>query len=146
MPRDQWDQWGFDCPTADLFNEFEPGDPRIIYTFMFKGDVFPIDENNNYTVENNDSPTGYNNRKRWIPFSERSGLNWDEYDINYRYMRYSEVLLLYAESLNEVNKPDSAKMLVNMVRDRARNTPITDPQRISCAYPLPHTWRIFCLM
>lgn len=137
MPRDQWDQWGFDCPTADLFDEFETGDPRIIYTFMFKGDVFPIDESNNYTVENNDSPTGYNNRKGWIPFSERSGLNWDEYDINYRYMRYSEVLLLYAESLNEVNKPDSAKMLVNMVRSRARNTSTTDPQRVSCAYPLP---------
>jgi hypothetical protein len=46
---------------------------------------------------------------------------------------------LYAESLNEVNKPDSALMLVNMVRDRARNTPTTDPQRISCAYTLSHT-------
>jgi hypothetical protein len=53
-------------------------------------------------------------------------------------MRYAEVLLLYAESLNEVNKPDSARMLVNMVRDRARNTPVTDPQRMSCAYSLPH--------
>jgi hypothetical protein len=54
-------------------------------------------------------------------------------------MRYAEVLLLYAESLNEVNKPDSARMLVNIVRERARNTPMTDPQRISCVWDLSHT-------
>jgi hypothetical protein len=138
MPRDQWDQWGFDCPTADLFKEFESGDPRIIYTFIFKGDVIPIDAENTYTVVNKDSPSGYNSRKAWIPFSERVGFDWYQYDLNYRYMRYSEVLLLYAEALNEVNNPDSARMFVNMVRERARTTTIIDPQRISCAFPLPH--------
>ena len=138
MPRDSPAGWGFDCPTADLFNEFEQGDPRIIYTFMFKGDVFPLDEGNTYTVENAYSPTGYNSRKAWIPWSELTGLDWTEYDINYRYMRYAEVLLLYAESLNEVNKPDSALKYLNIVRARARTTHTTDPQRISCAFPLPH--------
>lgn len=138
MPRDMWDQWGFDCPTADLFNEFEEGDPRIIYTFIFKGDVFPVDGASTYTVENTSSPSGYNSRKAWIPFEERVGLDWYEYDINYRYMRYSEVLLLYAESLNETNKPDSARMFVNMIRKRARETRVTDPQRISCAHDLTH--------
>lgn len=129
---------GFDCPTTDLLNEFEPGDPRIIYTFMFPGDKFPIDGTNIYTVENFASPTGFNSRKSWIPWSERIGLNSMDWDINYRYMRYAEVLLLYAESLNENNKPDSALILVNQVRARARNTPSTDPQRISCAFNLPH--------
>ena len=138
MPRDSPAGWGFDCPTSDLLSEFEQGDPRIIYTFMFKGDVFPLDGSNTYTVENAYSPTGYNSRKAWIPWSELTGLNFWEYDINYRYMRYSEVLLLYAESLNKISKPDSARMLLNMVRERARNTPTTDPQRISCAYLLPH--------
>ena len=139
MPRDPGaGGWGFDCPTIDLLNEFEPGDPRVIYTFMFAGDVFPIDGTNIYTVENTDSPTGYNSRKSWIPWSERAGLSYTDWDINYRYMRYSEVLLLYAESLNEVNKPDSALLLLNQVRARARNTPSTDPQRISCAWDLSH--------
>jgi hypothetical protein len=140
MPRDYGaGGWGFDTPTQDLFNEFEPGDPRIIYTFMFKGDVFPIDENNNYTVENGYSLTGFNCRKAWIPWSERSGINADynNWEINWRYMRYAEVLLLYAESLNEVMKPDSALNLLNQVRARARLTPLTDPQRISCAYTIP---------
>jgi hypothetical protein len=138
LPRDFTNGYGFDCPTADLLNEFEAGDPRAIYTFIFKGDVFPIDGVKTYTVENKYSPTGYNSRKAWIPFSERAGLSWQQFDINYRYMRYSEVLLLYAESLNEVNKQDSAKMLANKVRERARKTPATDPQRISCSYNLSH--------
>ena len=139
LPRDPNEGWGFDCPTIDLLNEFEPGDPRVIYTFMFPGDEFPGSGGSIYTVTNSLSPTGYNSRKVWIPHSERDSSNWGDWDMNYRYMRYAEVLLLYAESLNEVNKPDSALMLVNMVRERARNTPATDPQRISCAHDLSYT-------
>ncbi len=141
IPRDiDAGGWGFDCPTVDLFNEFEKGDPRIIYTFIFPGDKFPgMEEGTVYNVENSFSPTGYNARKAWIPWSERIGYNWNDWDINYRYMRYAEVLLLYAESLNEVNKSDSARLLVNMVRARARNTPAIDPQRISCVHDLSHT-------
>jgi hypothetical protein len=139
MPRD-WGGaigWGFDAPTSDLFHEFEEGDPRIIYTFIFKGDVFPYGSDT-YTVENTDSPSGYSARKVWVPYSETVGLGYWEWEYNYRYMRYAEVLLLYAEALNEVNKADSAKMLVNMVRARARNTLTTDPQRISCSWDLSH--------
>jgi hypothetical protein len=85
MPRDNGaGGWGFDCPTVDLYNEFEEGDPRIIYTFMFKGDVFPSSEGQAYTVENSESPTGYNCRKAWIPWSERVGLQYYELDYNCR--------------------------------------------------------------
>jgi starch-binding outer membrane protein, SusD/RagB family len=140
LPRDaSAGGWGFDCPTKDLLSEFEAGDPRIIYTFMFPGDVFPVDETTTYTVVDTLSPTGYNSRKAWIPWSERAGLNWSDWDINYRYMRYAEILLLYAESLNEVGKPTEALNLLNQVRFRARNTTTTDPQRISCAYDLSHS-------
>jgi starch-binding outer membrane protein, SusD/RagB family len=139
LPRDPGEGWGFDCPSADLLNEYEKGDPRIIYTFMFPGDVFPTINGETYTVVNELSPTGYNDRKAWIPWSERTGVQWYDWDMNVRYMRYAEVLLLYAESLNEVNKADSACMLVNMVRARARSTPASDPQRISCAHPLSYT-------
>lgn len=144
MPRDDGSGgWGFDCPTKDLLDEFEPGDPRIIYTFMFQGDEFPgRDQGSIYTVINDWSPTGYNARKVWIPWSERANLDWYNWDMNYRYMRYAEVLLLYAESLNEVNKPDAALALLNQVRARARNTPTTDPQRISCAHPLSYTGQL----
>lgn len=132
--------WGFDCPTADLKNEFEPGDPRMIYTFIFRGDKFPGSQTGStYTAANSFSPSGYSCRKAWVPWSERTGLKYYEVDINYRYMRYAEILLLYAESLNEINRPDSALILVNMVRARARNTPAIDPQRISCTCDLSHS-------
>jgi tetratricopeptide (TPR) repeat protein len=142
LPRDPdfaGNGWGYDCPTQDLLDEFEKGDPRIIYTFMFRGDVFPKDESSTYTVKDSLSPTGYNARKAYIPFSERAGLSWSDWDINYRYLRYAEVLLLYAESLNEVGKSTEALQLLNQVRARARNTPSTDPQRILCVLDLSYT-------
>jgi hypothetical protein len=44
--------WGLDNPTQDLLEEFEEGDPRIIYTFNFEGDVFahPDSQYTNYNV------------------------------------------------------------------------------------------------
>ena len=138
LPRDPGQGWGFDCPTKDLLEEFEPGDPRIIYTFMFPGDVFPMGSDT-YTVLNTSSPTGYNCRKVWVPCEDREGLGWGDWGYNYKFIRYAEVLLLYAESLNESNKPGEALKLLNQVRARARNTPTTDPQRLSCAYDLLHS-------
>ena len=101
---------------------------------MFPGDEFPEANGTIYTVTSDQtSPTGYNSRKAWIPESEREGIDLYDWDINYRYLRYAEVLLLYAESLNEVNQLAAALNLLNQVRARARNTPAIDPQRISCA-------------
>lgn len=33
--------WGFDSPTQSLVNEFEPGDPRRLFTILNNGDIFP---------------------------------------------------------------------------------------------------------
>ena len=56
--------------------------------------------------------------KYWDREAEPEGLNSDQ---NYPYMRYSEVLLMYAEALNEVNNgpTDAAYDAINEVRDRA---------------------------
>jgi tetratricopeptide (TPR) repeat protein len=137
MPRDEWNGFGFDIPTQDLLDEFELGDPRIIYTFNFIGDVFPSPEGE-YVVANNESRTGYSCRKAWIPYSERTD-NFFFQTFNWRYCRYAEVLLFYAEALNETGQPDQARMYLNMIRERARNTPTTDPQRISCSWDLSHS-------
>ena len=40
---------------------------------------------------------------------------------NYRVLRYAEVLLIYAEALNETGNPKTAVDILNRVRDRARN-------------------------
>lgn len=131
--------WGFDMPTQDLLNEFEPGDPRIIYTFIFKGDVFPQKAaGQTYVVENSKSPTGYSGRKIFQIESLRDA-NIGDQGVNIRLLRYADVLLLYAEALNENGKPAQALTYLNMVRKRARNTPLTDPERISCVYNLTVT-------
>ena len=57
------------------------------------------------------------NRKVWIP-----GLSTDtQFGHNRRLIRYADVLLLAAETLNENNKPDQALVCLNKVRNRARN-------------------------
>lgn len=127
--------WGFNTPTQDLLKEFEPGDPRIIYTFIFVGDEFPQKDGSSYVVANQQSPTGYSNRKIFQIEVFRDANMYDQ-GVNYRYLRYSDVLLLYAEALNENNKQAQALLYLNMVRARARNTPKVDPERKSCAFNL----------
>ena len=132
LPRFCWSRknggWGFDCPTEDLKNELGTGDPRLIYTITFTGDVF----GGNDVIDNSESPTGYHNRKIYLAPNERDNpINDQGYNI--RYLRYADVLLLYAEVLNENNKPQEALSYLNAVRERARNTNPMDPKRTNQA-------------
>lgn len=53
-------------------------------------------------------------------------------NMNTPVMRYAEVLLIYAETLNELNRTDEAYPYINMVRERARNgDPSAPPQDIA---------------
>ena len=126
-------------PGQDLVNEFEKGDPRAIYSILFRGDVFP-NGTTTYIVNNSlSSASGRANRKFFIPPAERSALIiYDEAKSNH-IIRYAEVLLLYAEVLNENGKNTNALTWLNMVRARARTTPANDPQRISSSYDLSYT-------
>jgi len=45
-----------------------------------------------------------------------------EAGMNYIYMRYADVLLMKAEAYAEMNNADSARVNVNRVRQRARNS------------------------
>jgi len=50
-------------------------------------------------------------------------LQTNDYDVNWPIFRYAEVLLIYAEALNETSGPtQSAIDALNMLRSRARNT------------------------
>lgn len=50
---------------------------------------------------------------------------------NFRFIRYADVLLLYAEMLNETGQTAAAYQYVNMVRER----PSTNLQKLEVAYP-----------
>ena len=131
--------WAYNSPTQDLLNEFEKGDPRIIYTFLFKGDVF-LTTSSTYTVTNVGSMSDYSSRKAFVPPLVIAKQN-SNYDIahNIKFLRYSEVLLLYADALNETNQASQALPYLEMVRSRARKSPTVDPERKSCSYDLSYT-------
>lgn len=69
-----------------------------------------------------------------VPTKDKVGFdNW-MISYNIRMLRYSDVLLLYAEALNENNKPEQALIYLNQVRQRARQTNPKDPRRSAQAY------------
>ena len=112
--------FGFHNPTQDLRNAFDDDDPRISYTFYQTGDRFA----GNSTVEDvgsTTSSTGYLDRKIYIPPKDQQSVI---YDIGYNahIIRYADVLLLYAEALNENGKPLEALTRLEQIRYRARHS------------------------
>ena len=132
--------WGFDLPSNDLKEAYEPGDPRIIYTLVFDGDIFDHENGNGdiIPVRSNSTYSGsapYHNYKVNFRKDEMSIYNQDE-AFNIRHMRYADLLLLYAEVLNENGKSTEALPYLNNVRERARNTSPVDPRRTFLNYDL----------
>jgi len=54
-----------------------------------------------------------------------TGFLGDDYGPNWRIVRYSDVLLMLAESLNASGQPDQAEPFINMVRARAEIAPLS---------------------
>lgn len=116
-PRDvpglSWAGNGFCLPTKSLVDAFEQGDVRRKATVMVDGDpVFDQIYSSSW------SSTGYNAMK----YVYGPGVLHVEADANYKVIRYSEVLLGYAEAiLNGANgkAPIAGLEALNIVRKRA---------------------------
>jgi len=116
--------WGFNRPSVNLRNAFESNDPRLKGTIIDLGDV--IDgvtimgdgETPDVTTDalGNVIEIESYNRKIWIPGNTTT----TQYGHNRRLIRFSDVLLIAAEALNENNKPGDALIHLNRVRARAR--------------------------
>lgn len=116
--------WGHNAPSADLMADFEQGDPRYEATVLEHGQMIDGDQ-----VDA--SHYKFFNRKCYCPKSERTQYNRDDwcygYWANMRIIRYSDIILMYAEACLETGDMDEAKRAIEMVRSRARNgkSPIT---------------------
>ena len=116
--------WGFNRPTIDLRDSFEPGDPRMDETIIFLGEtldgILILGEATtpDETTDASDNVIEIEcyNQKVWIPGNSPI----TQYGHNRRLMRYADVLLMAAESLNENDKPDEALIYLEQVRARAR--------------------------
>ncbi len=104
--------WGFGTPSQNLVDAFDEAgdterrDATIIFrnSTLYDGRIIPS------TVEN-----PYYNYKAYS--SNYTGA--DDSDTNIRYLRYSEVLLIKAEALNELGQIGPAAVELNKVRLRA---------------------------
>jgi hypothetical protein len=109
--------WGFNCPTFDLLAEFEPGDPRLVHTFLFDGDITESEiQFNQY------SPSHLCSRKVFLTPSERVGFDSSDAPFNIKEIRYAEVLLIHAEAACENGHIQESLNSLNQIRKRARES------------------------
>lgn len=108
--------WGFDHPTKNLYAEFEPGDTRR------EAAIGVPDAESQQEVEVMYLNTPYYNNK--VSYSEGgtfpSLAHASRSPYNYRLIRASDVLLLYAEAALESGHQSDAKWALEQVRARAR--------------------------
>lgn len=109
--------WRNLIPSDGLVAEFEDDDPRFDYTFFVLGDPF----NNGLDTLSSDDVQGDFNRPSWKKYQtiyKRPAENVQS-GINFRVIRYADVLLMAAECENEAGNTAQAIDYMNMVRDRA---------------------------
>ncbi|MBN9349607.1 MAG: RagB/SusD family nutrient uptake outer membrane protein [Chitinophagaceae bacterium] len=117
QPRGGFDGngWGYNNPTQDLVDAFEPNDPRLNATILFRGstsaegDLIPLTAANPMY-----------NYKSYVPFPVYVNDNGGS-DQNVRVIRYSDVLLMNAEANNELGNTSDALASLEKVRKRARD-------------------------
>lgn len=108
--------WGFNTPSQSLVNAYEAGDVRKAATIIFRGQTLYDGRLIPTTVENE--------RYNYKAYSSLYTSAW-ETDVDIKYLRYAEVLLMKAEALNELGQTSDAIPLLNQIRNRAGlgNTP-----------------------
>ena len=103
--------WGFNHPPQNLYDEFEPGDPRRDVTIL-NPDPAKMD---NPTEEIYLGSPYLNNKYGWygnkIAHDSRGPLNNKQ-------IRYADVLLMYAEACLIAGDAGTAKTYINRVRSR----------------------------
>lgn len=118
--------FGFNSPTIDLVNAYEPGDVRVNSTIIFINPTRGTVLWDGFRIPSQDSVENsrYNYKAYHSPLRESPQLsnNKDTKPKNIRLMRYSEVLLINAEAAANIGSADATSRL-NEVRTRANLAP-----------------------
>ncbi len=139
--------WRNAIPSNKLLNSFEhpfhgdaKEDPRLSETVIFVGDAFgaaSLDTLKDDMVNGNASQFhGETIKASWYKYSPMYKLNpggWYVSGINYRAMRYAEVLIKLAECENEVGTQENAVDYLNEIRAR---TSVDMPPYPTANYPV----------
>ena len=112
--------WGFNAPSQVLMDAYETGDPRKEASVVTNGET--LDDR---VVKADAASYQYFNKKAYVHTNERSIYGRSAfaqgYWMNIRIIRYSDVLLMHAESACELENTTEALAKLEMVRERARN-------------------------
>lgn len=111
-PRGEPGGWGFNEPTQDFVNAFEPGDPRLPATVALDGqELWP-----GFTYQSSFSIfTGFNLNKLIVSVSPQ-----DDGFVDFPYIRFADVLLWKAEANAELGNFSEALAALERIRARAR--------------------------
>lgn len=127
--------------SQSLLNEFEAGDPRIGFSFYQDGDLF-----NNGTETIVAFGNVADDKPNWKKYQQQYGAGGSNTasGINFRVIRYADVLLMWAEALNELGQSSEAIARMNMVRARPSvNMPLYGTPAMDAIYPVGTQAEIF---
>lgn len=113
--------------TPDLAGSYEEGDLRRVATIR---DSLLLQDGS------------YDQVKYGVKFVDFQALAGDDGGINFTALRYADVLLMYAEALNELGNTDQALEYLNRVRERAGLEPLTGLSQTEFALVMQHERRI----
>lgn len=118
--------WGMNGPSELLRNDMKD-DPRYHATVLSDGDV-----RDGVVFQSAEVPNPHYNAKVYAPLYEQQMYNRNNPNatwLNIRMIRYSDIVLMYAEAANELGQTDEALAKLEMVRARARgNDPDALPE------------------
>jgi hypothetical protein len=119
-----------------LFNQYEADDPRIKAYFYRNGDKYNNGQNT-FTGLANVVWRKYQN----LDVQPQDGFDYS--GINFRVMRYADVLLMLAEAENELGNLGAAIAFLNQVRDRVQMPNYGTSQMDSRGYPVRSKTQVF---
>ncbi|HLN94842.1 MAG TPA: RagB/SusD family nutrient uptake outer membrane protein, partial [Flavobacterium sp.] len=106
--------WGFNVPSQNLADFYEPGDLRRDATIIFRGETTPEGDFINTVGDN-----PMYNQKSYVPSAQIGPGCSEGSEQNIRVMRFAEILLINAEAANETGNTAQALTSLNRVRTRA---------------------------
>ncbi len=118
--------WSWGGPSSDLENAYTAAgdDIRKFYTIIKHGATKlpnePVVFDDGYQIKPEKHKCGRVNGKLYIPQARRIEGKYDapHIELNYRLLRYADVLLMAAEVKNQLGKDDEAQKYLNQVRTR----------------------------
>ncbi len=110
--------WGYLAPTQSLVEAYETGDPRMAATIFFSGDSVE----GAGVIDFAPALEPRANRKVIWPKSYWNANSFTKTDAHLYFLRYADVLLIYAEAANELGKTSEALDKLELVRARARKS------------------------